>query len=280
MSALQRELMQHAIAVLVGAMPSRFTIAPTRGFALATPEVTGRSPSELQQPRPGYRRRRAAHGRCKRSDWEPSRAAFLSQCHAERGGGLSGHRVQSPERAKPPVVRGSRRDAAAVRGRIAPRAELQRSWSQYAQTRDDYRATVLTAFQDVEDGMSLTQRLANEVGKQHETSGAGARGAVDLYPAVSGRTRQLSQCLGRASASTGCRARRGSAKRSSGSGICFPHPRDGWRMVGPTAAAGRQSYPIAPVPFKRHSETIIRVIDTRAASPSLSRSLIELGESS
>ena len=49
-------------------------------------------------------------------------------------------------------------------------AELQRSWSQYAQTRDDYRATVLAAFQDVEDGMSLTQRLATEVSEQQESS--------------------------------------------------------------------------------------------------------------
>jgi multidrug efflux system outer membrane protein len=49
-------------------------------------------------------------------------------------------------------------------------AELQRSWSQYAQTRDDYRGTVLAAFQDVEDGMSLTQRLAIEVVEQREAS--------------------------------------------------------------------------------------------------------------
>jgi outer membrane protein TolC len=50
------------------------------------------------------------------------------------------------------------------------RAELQRSWSQYAQTREDYRGTVLAAFQDVEDGMSLTQRLAIEVVEQREAS--------------------------------------------------------------------------------------------------------------
>jgi outer membrane protein, multidrug efflux system len=37
------------------------------------------------------------------------------------------------------------------------RAELQCSWSQYAQTRDNYRATVLAAFQEVEDGLSLTK---------------------------------------------------------------------------------------------------------------------------
>jgi multidrug efflux system outer membrane protein len=50
------------------------------------------------------------------------------------------------------------------------RTQLQRSWSRYAQTREDYRATVLAAFRDVEDGMSLTQRLATEVGEQHEAS--------------------------------------------------------------------------------------------------------------
>ncbi len=50
------------------------------------------------------------------------------------------------------------------------RAELQRSWSQYAQTRDNYRATVLAAFQEVEDGLSLTQRLATEATQQREAS--------------------------------------------------------------------------------------------------------------
>ena len=50
------------------------------------------------------------------------------------------------------------------------RAELQRSWSQYAQTRDGYRSTVLASFQEVEDGLSLTQRLATEVAQQREAS--------------------------------------------------------------------------------------------------------------
>ena len=55
------------------------------------------------------------------------------------------------------------------------RAELQRSWSQYAQTRDLYRATVLAAFQDVEDGLSLTQRLAVESGQQGAASDEAAQ---------------------------------------------------------------------------------------------------------
>ena len=50
------------------------------------------------------------------------------------------------------------------------RAELQRSWSQYAQTRDNYRAIVLTAFREVEDGLSQTRRLAAETVQQREAS--------------------------------------------------------------------------------------------------------------
>jgi outer membrane protein TolC len=55
------------------------------------------------------------------------------------------------------------------------RAELQQSWSQYAQTRDNYRATVLAAFQEVEDGLSLTQRLKSEVIQEHEASDQAAQ---------------------------------------------------------------------------------------------------------
>jgi outer membrane protein TolC len=50
------------------------------------------------------------------------------------------------------------------------RAQLRHSWAQYAQTRDSYRATVLAAFQEVEDGLSETQRLATESTQQGAAS--------------------------------------------------------------------------------------------------------------
>jgi pyruvate/2-oxoglutarate dehydrogenase complex dihydrolipoamide acyltransferase (E2) component len=55
------------------------------------------------------------------------------------------------------------------------RAQLRRSWSQYAQMRDTYRATVLASFQEVEDGLSLTQRLATEATQQREASDQAAQ---------------------------------------------------------------------------------------------------------
>lgn len=39
------------------------------------------------------------------------------------------------------------------------RAQLQRSWSAYRETEDRYRSTVLNAFREVENNLSLTNRL-------------------------------------------------------------------------------------------------------------------------
>jgi multidrug efflux system outer membrane protein len=69
------------------------------------------------------------------------------------------------------------------------RAKMQRSWSRYAQTRDQYRATVLAAFLEVEDGLSLTQRLATEVTQQHAASDEAER-------ALSIPTRLYQEALG------------------------------------------------------------------------------------
>jgi outer membrane protein TolC len=66
------------------------------------------------------------------------------------------------------------------------RAELQRSDSAFAQTRDHYRATILGAFQEVEDSLSLTQRLKTEVAQQHEASEQAAQAlsiSTTLYTA-------------------------------------------------------------------------------------------------
>jgi multidrug efflux system outer membrane protein len=165
---LQRDLMQHAIAVLVNAMPSGFWIAPVNAFTLTSPPVPAGVPSQLLQRRPDIasaERQMAAAN----ASIGVSRAAFYPNITLSAGAGFEDNAfnlVSLPNSlwsvgagAMLPLFEGGLR-----------RAELQRSWSQYAQTRDGYRSTVLSSFQEVEDGLSLTQRLAVEVAQQREAS--------------------------------------------------------------------------------------------------------------
>lgn len=55
------------------------------------------------------------------------------------------------------------------------RAALQRAWSQYRESADHYRSTVLSAFQDVEDGISQTQAYADQQKQQMEAVDAALR---------------------------------------------------------------------------------------------------------
>jgi outer membrane protein, multidrug efflux system len=165
---LQRDLMQHAIAVLVNAMPSRFSIPAVKEFTLTPPEVPAGVPSELLQRRPDIasaERQMAAAN----AEIGVSRAAFYPNITLS---GLAGFEDNAFNLASLPNSLWSVGAGATLplfEGGLR-RAELQRSWSQYAQTRDGYRATVLASFQEVEDGLSLTQRLATEVAQQREAS--------------------------------------------------------------------------------------------------------------
>ena len=183
-AALQRDLLQHAVAVLVGAMPSTFTLPPGNDVAPSPPGLPVGLPSELLQRRPdiaGAERQMAAAN----AAIGVSRAAFYPNITFFGNAGYQGrswHFLNLPDtlwsvgsQAMLPLFEGGLR-----------RAELQRSWSAYAQTRDNYRATVLAAFQEVEDGLSLTQRLKSEVAQQHESSQQAAAALSDsttLYDA-------------------------------------------------------------------------------------------------
>jgi multidrug efflux system outer membrane protein len=51
-TALGRDLMQHAVAVLTGSNPSQFVILPVKQFALKPPSLPPGIPSGLLQRRP------------------------------------------------------------------------------------------------------------------------------------------------------------------------------------------------------------------------------------
>jgi len=161
-----RALLQHAIAVLVGAQPSAFAIPPDPGPRIAVPSVPAGVPSELLQRRPDIatseRSMAAANAAI-----GVTRAAFYPNVTLSAIAGFedSGFSLTSLPNALWSI--GARGVLPLFEGGLR-RAELQRSWAQYAQTRDLYRATVLRAFQEVEDGLSLTRQLAVETRQGRE----------------------------------------------------------------------------------------------------------------
>jgi outer membrane protein, multidrug efflux system len=165
---LQRDLMQHAIAVLVGTTPSGFSLSPTNEPQMIAPKIPPGLPSELLERRPDIasaERQMAAAS----ASIGVSRAAFYPNIIFSATGGFedSGFNLLSLPNSLWSVGAGVMLPL--FEGGLR-RAELQRSWAQYAETRDKYRMTVLAAFQEVEDGLSETQRLATEAQQQHEAS--------------------------------------------------------------------------------------------------------------
>jgi outer membrane protein, multidrug efflux system len=165
---LQRDLMQHAVAVLVNAMPSSFSITPVSAFTLTPPQVPAGLPSELLQRRPDIasaERQMAAAN----AEIGVSRAAFYPNVTLSAGAGFEDDAFKLLSLPNSLWSVGAGATLPLFEGGLR-RAALQRSWSQYARTRDGYRSTVLASFQEVEDGLSLTQRLATEVAQQREAS--------------------------------------------------------------------------------------------------------------
>jgi outer membrane protein, multidrug efflux system len=165
---LQRELIQHAVAVLLGVVPSAFSIAPRKHFQLTPPPLPTGVPSQLLQRRPDIasaERQMAAAN----ASIGVSRAAFYPNVTLNLSGGFqdNGFNLLSLPNSLWSVGAGAVQPL--FDGGLR-RAQLRHSWAQYAQTRDSYRETVLAAFQEVEDGLSATQRLATEHSQERAAS--------------------------------------------------------------------------------------------------------------
>jgi outer membrane protein, multidrug efflux system len=165
---LQRHLLQHAVAVLVGEMPSSFSIPPAKEFQLTPPPIPPGVPSALLQRRPDIasaeRQMAAANAII-----GVSRAAFYPNLTLSGTAGFEDNAFRLADLPNSLWSVGAGVMLPLFEGGLR-RAALRLSWSQYAQARDNYRSTVLSGFQEVEDGLSLTQRLGAEVIQQREAS--------------------------------------------------------------------------------------------------------------
>lgn len=169
----QREVVEHAIAVLVNQAPSSFHIAPTTrlNFAATMPPVA--LPATLLERRPDIAAAERRMAQANRAIGV-SRAAFYPHVtfNAMTGfmdngfdlASLSNSMYQFGVQALMPLFQGGLR-----------RAELQRNWSQYRQEEDLYRSTVLSAFQEVQDNLTRTTRLKTEEAQQSNAVDAAVR---------------------------------------------------------------------------------------------------------
>lgn len=153
----EREVAEHAIAILVNTSPASFSIKPAPNLKLTPMKLPRTFPSTLLERRPDIA---AAEREMAQANREigVARAAFFPRVEFRIDGGFEDHGINLVKLANSFWSYGSAISLPIFEGGLR-RAQLQRSWSVYRETEDKYRTTVLNAFREVEDGLSLTNRL-------------------------------------------------------------------------------------------------------------------------
>jgi NodT family efflux transporter outer membrane factor (OMF) lipoprotein len=199
-SRADRALMEHAIAALVGEPASTFTIAPVQ-MAGDPPAIPVSAPSLLLQRRPDIaaaeRRMAAANARVgvARAAMFPNITLGGSGGFDTTGGALfsaaTGFWALGPALALLSVFDGGRR-----------KGQVEVARGEFDEAAANYRQTVLTAFREVEDQMTLANRLADAETNQLAAVTAAVRtnklatiryreGAADYLEVVTAQTAEL-----------------------------------------------------------------------------------------
>ncbi|WP_173045387.1 efflux transporter outer membrane subunit [Nitrospira sp. KM1] len=165
-----RQVTEQSIAILLNQAPAGFKIKPVDILRVASFNLPRTIPSTLLERRPdiaGMERRMAQANRA----IGIAKAAFFPDVSFRAGGGYedAGFNLVSLANSfwsygagvSLPIFQGGYR-----------RAQLQQSWSAYRETEDRYRSTVLNAFREVENNLSLTNRLTLAANRQDAAVGA------------------------------------------------------------------------------------------------------------
>lgn len=166
----QRQVTEQAIAILVNMAPASFELAPADDIRMAKFTIPQTIPSTVLERRPdiaSMERRMAQANRV----IGIARAAFFPNVSFRLGGGYENDGFSLIKAATSFWSYGSAIELPVFQGGYR-RAQLQQAWSAYRETEDLYRSTVLNAFREVENNLSLTNRLTVAVNRQDAAVGA------------------------------------------------------------------------------------------------------------
>jgi multidrug efflux system outer membrane protein len=166
----QRQVVEQSIAILLNMAPASFSIKPGDDLRVANFMIPQALPSTLLERRPdiaGMERRMAQANRT----IGIARAAFYPNVSFRLGGGFEDDAFNLFKLANSFWSYGSSVSLPLFQGGYR-RAQLQQSWSAYRETEDRYRSTVLNAFREVENNLSLTNRLTLAANRQDAAVGA------------------------------------------------------------------------------------------------------------
>ncbi len=163
-----RAQLEHAIAVLLGEIPSTFTLAPAQ-LAGSVPELGPGLPSTLLQRRPDVARAERAMAAAN-AQIGVARAAWFPVFNLTGAAGyqsiIGSQWFKAPSRiwsvgpsANVPLLDFGARAAVNQQARAA-----------YEEAVDNYRKTALTAYQEVEDSLAALHHLADEVAADEAAS--------------------------------------------------------------------------------------------------------------
>lgn len=166
----EREVVEHALAVLVNMAPASFKIEAAPGLRVIPLRIPRKLPSTLLERRPDISAMEREMARANR-EIGVAKAAFFPRVEFRLDGGFEDHGINLIKLANSFWSYGSTISLPIFEGGLR-RAQLQQSWSIYRETEDKYRSIVLNAFREVENGLSLTNRLNAAAKKLDETVAA------------------------------------------------------------------------------------------------------------
>ncbi|MDF1646673.1 MAG: efflux transporter outer membrane subunit [Legionellaceae bacterium] len=162
----ERQVVEQSIAVLLNISPSTFKLKPVSTLTIPKITIPNILPAELLERRPDIADLERKMAQANKSIGI-ARAAFFPQINLNGSSSL----FLIAQISNPVWALGTILDYNVFKAGYR-RAQLQKSWSTYRETLNDYREGILTAFKEVEHGLSKTNLIDKSLGRQKEAVNA------------------------------------------------------------------------------------------------------------